>query len=334
MEFFINGQNLNVTFDGSETVEKIFNDINSWCEQSNFIINQITINKEYQFYSVDEKIFDMFKNKDDIGDVYIEAISHFEYAYNSFINIVDYIRLLASAEITDKINVSEIVDGSNIVVDGIPRTTFLLGTSLEKYDIIGEIKIFEARIERLKELENDSEAATQCFINDIQPFLRDTFLKTILSILDDIEVNLLLSISSDITQTNALYRIGILNSFIDPLVNVINDIVSYIQIGDDKQGFLKIEKFSKSIEIIFLIISKVLNAYELEYESISYNGVTFTSFIDEINEFMNAIVEAFDNNDYVTVADILEYEIKDKLSTLGEYMAIIEKNIGMQVGSS
>ncbi len=334
MQFFINRQNLNVTLDGSETIEGIFNDINSWCEQSELVINKITINQEHKFYSVDNKIFDMFKNKDDIKDVYIEAISNFEYAYNSFITIVDYIRRLATTDVADKIDVADIVNGADIIIDGIPRTTFLLGATLEKYDIIGEIKVFEARIERLKEFENDIDAATECFINDVQPFLRDTFLKIMLSILDDVEVSLLISISNNITLNNALYRIGIISSFIEPLLHVIDDIVSYIQIGDDKQGFLKIEKFSKSIEIIFSIISKVLSVYELKYEDINYNSENFVAFIEEINSHMNAIVEAFDNNDYVSVADILEYEVKDKLLVLGDYMTIIEKTIGMKVGAS
>ncbi len=334
MQFFINGQNLNITLDGSETIESIFNGINSWCEQNSFVINKITINEKNEFYSVDEKIFTLFTKKDDIKDVYIEAVSNFEYAYNSFITMVDYTRRLAFIEVQDKIDINEIVTGTNMVIDGIPRTTFLLGTNIDKYDIIGEMKVFESRIERLKEFENDTSAAIECFTNDVQPFLRDTFLKILLSILNDVEISLLLSISNDITLTNALYRIGTLNSFIEPLINVIDDIVSYIQIGDDKQGFIKIEKFSKSIEIIFLIISKVLSVYELNYESISYNGENFVSFIDEINSHMSAIVEAFDNNDYVTVADILEYEIKDKLLILGDYISTIEKTIGSKVGAS
>ncbi len=334
MQFFINGQKLNITLDGSETISSVFEGINSWCENSGFVINKIMINEKYEFYSVDEKIFDTFKNKDDIKDVHIEAISNFEYAYGSFIDIVDYVRRLASADVDNNINVADIVIGANMVIDGIPRTTFLLGATLEKYDIIGEIKIFEARIERLKEFENNKEAAIKCFINDVQPFLRDTFLKILLDILDDVEIALLMSISSDITANNALYRIGTLSSFIEPLTHVIDDIVSYIQIGDDRQGFIKIEKFSKSIEVIFSIISKVLNVYELKYEDITYNGEGFVSFIEEINSHMTAIVEAFDNNDYVTVADILEYEVKEKIDSLGNYMAIIEKTIGIKIGAS
>lgn len=334
MQFFINGQSLDVTFDGSETIERIFNDINSWCEQSELVINKITINQEHKFYSVDEKIFDMFTDKNDIKEVYIEAVSNFEYAYNSFITIVDYVRLLATTDVADKIDVADVVNGANMVIDGIPRTTFLLGATLEKYDIIGEIKVFEARIERLKEFENDQDAAAECFTNDVQPFMRDTFLKIMLSILDDVEVALLVSISNNITLNNALYRIGMLSSFIEPLLHVIDDIVSYIQIGDDKQGFLKIEKFSKSIEVIFAIVAKVLSVYELKYEDISHNDEDFISFIEELNSQMNAIVDAFDNNDYVTVADVLEYEVKDKLLVLGDYMAVIEKTIGMKVGAS
>lgn len=334
MEFFINAQKFDVSLDGNETVETIFDGINEWCQSNDLVVNNIIINGEHAFHSIDKKMSDIFKNKDDIQRIDIEAISYFEYAYNSFVSIVDYVRRISSVEITDNMNVEDIIDGANLIIDSIPRTTFLLGTALEKYDIMSDIKVLEARVERLREISGIGSEAGNFFRTDIQPFLKNTFLKTLLILLDDVEVSLLMSLSNNILDTNALYRIGILKSFIDPLLNGIDDIVSAIQTGDDKSGFLKMEKFVKSIEIIFTIISKSLSVYDLECSDICCNDVYFLQLIDDLNENMNDIIEAFKNNDYVSVADILEYEIKDKISLLGDYIAIIEKDIGSKIVSS
>ena len=332
MEFFINSQKFDITLDGTETLQIIFDNLDKWCQDNDLVINSITINEEHLFYSINDKEADIFKNKDDIKRVDIEAISYFEYAYNSFIGIIDYVRRISLAEVTDSMNISDIIEGTNLIIDSIPRTTFLLGTALEKHDIMSDIKVLEARVERLKELDNTIEGGN-FFRTDIQPFLKDTFLKTLLILLDDVEINLLISLSNNILETNALYRIGILKSFIEPLLNSIDDIVSCIQTGDDKSGFLKIEKFSKSIEILCTIISKSLNVYDLDFNDIYYNEVAFLTFINELNANMNNIIEAFQNNDYVSVADILEYEVKEKISLLGDYIVIIERDIGLKIVS-
>ncbi len=335
MQFFMNGQIFDITFEGNETVATIFEGIDKWCENNELIINSITINEENIFHAADGQIIDKFGDKkDSIERVDIEAISYFEYAYNSFVEIVAYLKNLATTEINESINIDDIINGSNMIIDSIPRTTFLLGTALDNNNIVSDIHILKARIERLAEIKDDKTAALSFFKDDIQEFLSNTFLKTLTDIFDDIEINLLISLSNNISSSNALYRIGVLKSFVSSLGENIDDIVSFIQTGDDRKGFLKLEKFLSSTQVACSIISKSLDVYEIEGDSISYNGAMFSELIEEFNANMNDILEAFNNSDFVSVADILEYEVKDKIASLADFIAIIENTIGLKIVAS
>ena len=42
---------------------------------------------------------------------------------------------------------------------------------------------------------------------------------------------------------------------------------------------------------------------------------------------MNNVLEAFSNEDYISIADILEYEIKDKLKDIINYIPVVEEYI-------
>ena len=42
---------------------------------------------------------------------------------------------------------------------------------------------------------------------------------------------------------------------------------------------------------------------------------------------MNNLLEAFSNEDYISIADLLEYEIKEKIENIMDYIPLLEEYI-------
>lgn len=331
MEFFINGQKIDITLEGETSLSKILQGIEDWCVSSELIINRLIIDEKDIFYSITDE--NIPKDISGIKRVDIESVTYFEYAFNSFVGIVEYINNICQSEVNVS-GIKDVVEGIEFITESIPRTTFLLNISLDKYDILDQMKMLEARCERMKELSKSPNEALKFFKEEIQVYLKEKFINTLLLMLEETHANLLLSFTRNITSENILYRIGSLKSFTQPLVEILEQMVSYLQTGNDKNAFNLVEKFSKSIESIFHIISKALYLYNIETNDVEFEGTTLTVFIDDINNNMKNIIEAFHNEDYVSIADIFEYEIKDRIILLSRYINLIEKMIEKKLAAT
>ena len=324
MKVFINGKEIAITLEGETKLIEIIEPIEKMCNDGGLLISKTAINGEFaeidNIESLDISSVDTF---------HIEALSYSEHALETLSSIREYIITVSdtiNGSITDD-DINSITNGIDWILDALPQIIFLLNMKLETHSVMHIIKTLEVKKENILNLKTDYDELKKFLENDIKPFLKEKMLDTINLIISDGEVNAISMLTVDINKENALYRIGALNVFLPIINNIIDEIVLNLQKGNDKEAFLLSEKFSRAVSSTFTVISFVLNIYDIDIADVKKDGIALKDKTDIFNIIINNIIEAFKNEDYISIADLLEYEVKDETVNIFDYIPIIEKEI-------
>ncbi|MDD7794622.1 hypothetical protein [Clostridium sp. 'White wine YQ'] len=102
-------------------------------------------------------------------------------------------------------------------------------------------------------------------------------------------------------------NIEVLNTakeYIIPLTRGIEQAVNHFHTGDERNGANLIIQIADGIEWL-------VNAL-----MISRDLIDSEKNVSELNDKLREIVEAFENEDYILISDLLEYEVKPVLSDI------------------
>lgn len=326
MKVFINNKELSISLENEKNAFDIISQIEILCNENKLLISRILINDE-EFILSNTCNVEVKK----IEIINIEALSFTEYALDSLFSIREYTQRISdiTPETVIDDDVDSILEGINWILESVPQVLFLVNMALEDYSIMHILKILEVKKENLIALKNDDnkDNIIEFLKDDLKPFLKEKMIITMDILISEAEINTILALTINTDKSNALYRISSLKAFSDVIVKLIRNIVDNLQTGNDKDAFILSEKFSKVVSSIFAVISQVLNIYDINLESIKKDGVSLKEKVLNFNNITNNIVDAFQNEDYVSIADILEYEIIDEIESIMDYIDIIEKEI-------
>lgn len=330
MKIFINDKELSFTLENEQNAYDVLKGVEEWCNSNNFLINKIIINNNELHPYIDEEYEKILI--ENIDNIYIEALSNSEYYLSSLNSIMDYIKNISVTDsaILNERDIEDLKDGFAWILDSIPRVIFLCNMSLESHNSMHLLKMLEVKLERLTSLtekKEDIEKIRDYFNDDIKPFINDKLIPAMELIMEDAKINTIIMFSSNINSDNALYKIGTLPKFYDFIIELLDKIVGKLQTGNDKEAFLYAEKFSRVVSFSFTILSKVADICSIDYNNIKINKISLYDSIEDFNSMMNNVLEAFSNEDYISIADILEYEIKDKLKDIINYIPVVEEYI-------
>ena len=146
-------------------------------------------------------------------------------------------------------------------------------------------------------------------------------------VIEEAKINTIFLFAGNITGSNALYKVGSLTKFLPLILDILDSIVNKLQSGNDKEAFIYAEKFSRIVSYAFSILSNVASIYSIDYSQISLNSVTLTDAINDFNEMMNNVLDAFANEDYISIADLLEYESRERIENIMNYIPLVEEHI-------
>ncbi|QBD87551.1 hypothetical protein EW636_08250 [Clostridium tetani] len=93
-------------------------------------------------------------------------------------------------------------------------------------------------------------------------------------------------------------------NYIDNLKEGIDSIFNYISEGKENDALSLIPDFAEGIEWLsqILVLTKDVHKKDLN--------------MDELNDLLNEVVEAIENEDYILVGDLFKYEIYETLDEL------------------
>jgi len=324
MKVFINNKEIDITLEGETKLKEVIDPIEKMCNDNGLLISRTIVNDEVAPIENIESL-DILS----VNTLHIEALSYSEHALETLSSIREYIVTVSDTineSITDE-DINNVTHGIDWIVEALPQIIFLLNMKLETHSVMHIIKTLEVKKENILNLEQDREELKKFLVNDIKPFLKDKMLATLKLIESDGEINAIAMLTVDVNKGNALYRVGALNGFLFIINKIIDDVVLNLQKGNDKEAFILSEKFSRAVSSTFTIISSVLNIYDIDITTVKKDGVPLSEKADLFNEIINNIIEAFKNEDYISIADLLEYEVKGETLSIFEYIPIIEKEI-------
>ena len=327
MKIFINGKELSVMLENEENAYEVLKPIEEWCNSNDFLINKVIIDdRELQPY-IDEEYETIPIGG--INKIEVEALSHAEYSLYSIMSIMEYLEKVSDTvpESLNQKDMDDLKDGISWVLDSIPRAIFLFNMSLDSYGVIHILKMLEVKLERFNSLDSNLEKEIEFFKDDLKPFIKEKMIPAMDLVIEEAKINTIALFASNITSSNALYKVGSLPKFLPLILEILQSIVNKLQSGNDKDAFIYAEKFSRIVSFSFSILSSVAYIYSIDYSKISLNLVPLSDAINDFNEMMNNVLEAFSNEDYISIADLLEYEIKERIENIMNYIPLVEEHI-------
>lgn len=333
MKIFINGKELSATLENEKNAYEVLKPVEEWCNSNSFLINRILIDEKEMSPYIDEE----YKNIaiENIKKIDIEALSHSEYYLSSMISIIEYIEKISkvgSITLSEK-DIEDLKDGIFWILDSVPRAIFLCNMNLETHGVIHILKMLEVKLERLntltdnEEYNNYSDKVKEFFQDDFKPFLNDKVLPSMDMVLQDAKINAIIIFANNINENNALYKIGTLPKFQPFIIEILDEVVDKLQTGKDKEAFIYAEKFSHIVGLSFSVLSKVAEICSIDYSNIKIDNISLLDSINDFNSMMNNLLDAFSNEDYISIADLLEYEIKEKIENIMDYTPLLEEYI-------
>ena len=333
MKIFINGKELSATLENEKNAYEVLKPVEEWCNSNSFLINRILINEKEMSPYIDEE----YKNIaiENIKKIDIEALSHSEYYLSSIISIIEYIEKVSKVDsitLSEK-DIEDLKDGIFWILDSVPRAIFLCNMNLETHGVIHILKMLEVKLERLntltdnEEYNNYSDKVKEFFQDDFKPFLNDKVLPSMDMVLQDAKINAIIIFANNINENNALYKIGTLPKFQPFIIEILDEVVDKLQTGKDKEAFIYAEKFSHIVGLSFSVLSKVAEICSIDYSNIKIDNISLLDSINDFNSMMNNLLDAFSNEDYISIADLLEYEIKEKIENIMDYTPLLEEYI-------
>ena len=251
------------------------------------------------------------------------------------ISIIEYIEKISKVDsitLSEK-DIEDLKDGIFWILDSVPRAIFLCNMNLETHGVIHILKMLEVKLERLntltdnEEYNNYSDKVKEFFQDDFKPFLNDKVLPSMDMVLQDAKINAIIIFANNINENNALYKIGTLPKFQSFIIEILDEVVDKLQTGKDKEAFIYAEKFSHIVGLSFSVLSKVAEICSIDYSNIKINNISLLDSINDFNSMMNNLLDAFSNEDYISIADLLEYEIKEKIENIMDYTPLLEEYI-------
>ena len=251
------------------------------------------------------------------------------------ISIIEYIEKVSKVDsitLSEK-DIEDLKDGIFWILDSVPRAIFLCNMNLETHGVIHILKMLEVKLERLntltdnEEYNNYSDKVKEFFQDDFKSFLNDKVLPSMDMVLQDSKINAIIIFANNINENNALYKIGTLPKFQPFIIEILDEVVDKLQTGKDKEAFIYAEKFSHIVGLSFSVLSKVAEICSIDYSNIKIDNISLLDSINDFNSMMNNLLDAFSNEDYISIADLLEYEIKEKIENIMDYTPLLEEYI-------
>lgn len=108
-----------------------------------------------------------------------------------------------------------------------------------------------------------------------------------------------------------------------PVTQVSNQLIT----GEFEKAMKNLAILMEGIWSLISLLGSLETSYHLNYSQIRVNGVTIRSTLQKTSDLLQEIVRAQEMNDNITIADLLEYELKPQLKEWGHILEILGNEV-------
>ncbi len=327
MEVQINGFPIEITLEEEKTVSDVVVSVSEWTSERNLIFVGIEVDEDY--YNIEEvpdisiddaKVLNcLVQSKSDIVyDTVNEGIDYCE-------RVIDFFSDMDHKAATEELE--DLVSGMEWLQEVFPSVAGLLNMNL------AEIRYRDSNIDSYIHKLNEFKHSIVQFIAagegefnfDSRLFeeLKEIFAVFLLS--EEMRKLIVDSIDSPDILVGTLKKI---EESLPDQMKILEEAAIAYQTGNDKEG---VEKLFEFIDFMFgytRTCYQMAPVFNLDFDKIEIDGISLSEKNRELHNLLNDTLEIIENNDMISLADILEYEMVEAIENLEGYISIIFEKVG------
>ncbi|MBI4979062.1 MAG: hypothetical protein HZC28_16400 [Spirochaetes bacterium] len=324
MNILVNNTPVSVKIEQEKTVGEVVTGIERWCSEQRIAVTEVQVDDTI-CYITDAASMDA--SLDGVDKINISAMPYEEYAYQSLTSVHDHIQKLINAKTIGAADLPVIVDGLAWILEVIPRITYLLSINLNEENTLEKLKLLEIKKERLAKHIRDNDGSAAAFVTgEIIPFLNE-FVHHTLVLIANAEIQILKIMGSTITRENVIDRLASLAELTRPLITLLEKIVVLLQKGRDHAALMGIDKFADGVGSIINVLARIKETFSVDYDAVVCGDTTLSAVIRDMQKVLESILDAFKNEDFVSVSDLLDYELKPKLALIPRCLGALTETV-------
>jgi len=323
VEMQINNYQIDFELENEKTVSDIVNSISDWSMERELVFFEIIIDGDtYMLEEIpDRNIKDVnninciVKSRADmVFDTADEGIKYCK-RINSFIA-----KVLKEKELNEA-DIKNFLPGLDWIIEVINNIVSLLELKDNKVrykdrnisEYLEDLKNFKSELVEFRGKNGIIE-----FINkrkDIFINIREIFSFLLLS--DEMKSLVIRSIDSPDVLFNQLFSVK--DELPGQLKNILDTVIAF-QTGKDSTGTKGLNEFVDFIYKMIRTCYQTGPVFGVDFSTLEVNGITLEVKFAQLKDLLNETMEIMENNDFISLTDILEYEIKPSFEDLGIYI--------------
>ncbi|HAV43207.1 TPA: hypothetical protein DCX15_04255 [bacterium] len=328
MKILVNQRPIDFEIGVTETLKDVVSLLNKWTAEGNAIIVDLKI--DGKSIQLEEAINSPLKI-DEIEVLEMELQGVEEMVKEGLEEVENYLpRLIIGIDqIAELSRLKEFVEGLEWLNEVITKAGSLMKWDYNKLCVDEELieKKRDGLVEiasLLKEkVENkDMEGASTILKDRVKPLL-EGWVEALPTLIKKIP-------KKEDTQALLSKLKGVSSRFPD-LSKEIEKISVYLQTGEMTEAMEQFQKTIDELQSMIHLLQEIRIFFDLDYRVIKVKEETIEERCQELDELLSEIITAFENEDIVMLADLLEYELSPLLSRWGEVItaviAEVEKRI-------
>jgi hypothetical protein len=237
-----------------------------------------------------------------------------------------FMRRVAETGECGRNEIDDLLTGISWLMDVLARVTGLLGIS---YDRLKYRDFDLSHYVRSIETFRDSMAITGADVKGIAGAHRDVFTDIrhvfrMLLLSDEMRSLIVQSIDSPDVLILSIRQTR--DELPGQLAGVQAAAVAY-QMGKDAEGSERLKAFVDFIYRYTRTCYQLVPMFRMDLAEIQVDGISLEQKNHDLRNLLHEIIEVMENNDIISLSDILEYEIRPALENLGAYMELLMEQI-------
>ncbi|MDY6933254.1 MAG: hypothetical protein SVZ03_03415 [Spirochaetota bacterium] len=323
MKVQINSFPVGFELENEKTIADVIGSMYKWTQERDLVFVEAQIDdKNYLINDIPELSLDEVElincQVQSKADIVISSLSECINYCNKALNFI--VKTKNSNQL-DQSQIESMCDGIDWLIEVMNRIMQLLSLDINeiKYqdkrviDYVHSIEIFKNNIVNSN---NDFEII-EYFSEGGDIFNSISNIFKMLYFSENLKSLVIKSIESPDVLINSL--MGIRNDVSDQLTNL-EEIAHSFQAGKDNLGSEKLQVFIDFIYRYIKTCHQISPVFGIDLKSLEVDNISLDEKNANINNLLNDIIEALENNDIISLSDILEYEMKPSLEDLHLYI--------------
>jgi hypothetical protein len=333
VQVLINDYPVNFEFENEKNVSDIVHSISDWSRERDLIFYELYLDEN--LYSID-KVPDA--GLDGVGVINCIVQSKADIVISSIDEAVRYCDRVSSflKQVIDSgtctgNDIEDLASGTSWLLEVLNKTMGLLGHAEHGFrhkdrDISYYIDIIEAFRDSLGK-DGDEIRLMSILTDHKELFLEIKHIFKMFLLSDAMRSLIVQSIDSPDVLINSLIRTK--DEFPDQLSNLQAAAVAY-QMGRDSEGAEGLKKFVDFVYRYIRTCYQIVPVFRIELSEVESDGVTLEDKNSELRHLLHEVITVMENNDIISLSDILEYEISPALGKLDTFLNLLLEKISFK----